>query len=36
MKDGDINIFLGRKNFDIKANSFFDNFKDGSIPAKVS
>ena len=35
MKDGNVNIFLGRKNFEITANSFFDNFKDGSIPAKV-
>ena len=35
MKDGDINMFLGRRSFEITANSFFDNFKDGSIPAKV-
>ena len=35
MKDGDISLFLGRKNFEITATSFFDNFKDGSIPAKV-
>jgi hypothetical protein len=35
MKDGNISIFLGRKNFEITATSFFDNFKDGSIPAKV-
>ena len=35
MKDGAINMFLGRKNFEITANSFFDNFKDGAIPAKI-
>ena len=35
MKDGEVNLFLGRKNFQLTANSFFDNFKDGAIPAKV-
>lgn len=35
MKDGAVNIFLGRKNFEIQANSFLDNFKDGDIPAKI-
>ena len=35
MKDGGISLFLGRKNFEITATSFFDNFKDGAIPAKV-
>jgi hypothetical protein len=35
MKDGNISIFLGRKNFEITATSFFDNFKDGTIPAKI-
>ena len=35
MKDGAVNIFLGRKNFEIKANSFMDNFKNGDIPAKI-
>jgi hypothetical protein len=36
MKDGDINLFLGRKNnYQISSNSFFDNFKDGAIPAKL-
>ena len=35
MTDGIVNIFLGRKNFEITANSFMDNFKDGDIPAKI-
>ena len=35
MKDGNISLFLGRKNFEITATSFFDNFKDGAIPAKI-
>ena len=36
MKNGDINLFLGRKNnYQISSNSFFDNFKDGAIPAKL-
>jgi len=35
MKNGDVNLFLGRKVYDITTNKFFDNFKDGAIPAKV-
>lgn len=35
MKDGNISLFLGRRNFEITATSFFDNFKDGAIPAKI-
>tara|TARA_Y100001938_G_scaffold61014_1_gene84840 strand:- start:1404 stop:3404 length:2001 start_codon:yes stop_codon:yes gene_type:complete len=35
MKNGDINLFLGRSSYQIQAGSFFDNFKDGSIPTKV-
>ena len=35
MQNGDVSLFLGRKNFQLTANSFFDNFKDGAIPAKV-
>ena len=36
MKDGKMNLFLGRKNkYELTAHSFFDNFKDVSIPAKV-
>ena len=35
MKDGAVSMFLGRRNFQIKANSFFDNFKEGDIPAKI-
>jgi len=35
MKDGAVNMFLGRKNFEITANTFSDNFKNGDIPAKI-
>lgn len=35
MKDGAVNMFLGRKNYEITANTFFDNFKNGDIPAKI-
>lgn len=35
IKNSQINLFLGTKNFQINTNSFFDNFKDGSIPAHV-
>tara|TARA_Y100000592_G_scaffold100630_1_gene181597 strand:- start:3956 stop:5947 length:1992 start_codon:yes stop_codon:yes gene_type:complete len=35
MKNGDVNLFLGRKNYQIQAGSFFDNFKDGSVPTKL-
>lgn len=35
VKDSNINLFLGRKNFQISPSSFLDNFKDGSIPAHM-
>ncbi len=35
MKDGNINLFLGKKNFQLSSNTFFDNFKDGAIPARI-
>ena len=35
LKDGTVSMFIGRKNYTITANTFFDNFKDGTIPAKV-
>jgi len=35
VKDGNISLFLGRKNYQLSANSFFDNFKDGAVPAKI-
>ena len=35
MKDGDISLFMGRKTYEISTSKYFDNFKDGSIPAKV-
>jgi hypothetical protein len=35
IKDEKINLFVGRKDFQINPTSFIDNFKDGSIPAHV-
>lgn len=35
LKDGNLSLFLGRKNLMISTSTFFDNFKDGSIPAHV-
>ena len=35
MKDGIVSMFIGRKNYQITADTFFDNLKDGSIPAKI-
>ena len=35
LKDGNISLFLGRKNFELTANTFFDNLKKGSIPTKI-
>ena len=35
IKDSDINLFLGTRRFEINSSSFFDNFKDGSIPANL-
>ena len=35
VKDGNISMFLGRKAHQLSANSFFDNFKDGAVPAKI-
>jgi hypothetical protein len=34
-KDGNLSLFLGRKNFNISSNAFFDNFKDGTIPSQI-
>jgi len=35
-KNGKINLFLGRKKYELSANTFFDNFKkDAVIPANV-
>lgn len=34
-KDGHINLFLGKKNYELSANSFLDNFKDATVPMKV-
>jgi hypothetical protein len=35
MKDGDVSLFLGAQNYQLSPNTFFDNFKDGSISSKV-
>lgn len=35
IKDGQLNIFLGKKSFQISSSTFIDNFKDGTIPANV-
>lgn len=35
VKDSEISMFLGHMNYEISANSFIDNFKDGTIPAKI-
>jgi hypothetical protein len=35
IKDSDINLFLGTRRFEINSSSFFDNFKDGAVPANL-
>ena len=35
LKDGNLSLFLGRKNLMLSTQTFHDNFKDGSIPAHV-
>ena len=35
LKDGNLSLFLGRKNMMLSASSFYDNFKDGSIPSHI-
>ena len=35
MKDGQVSLFLGKKNYALNADTFFDNLKDGTIPTKV-
>ena len=34
-KDGNLNLFLGKRHFNISTSSFFDNFKNGSIPSQI-
>lgn len=34
-KDGAVNLFLGVKNYELTAQTFFDNFKDGGVPKKM-
>lgn len=35
MKDGNINVFLGVKNFEVNNGTFLDNFKKGAVPSQV-
>jgi len=35
MKNGSVNLFLGKSRYELTAKTFFDNFKDGSIPTKT-
>jgi len=35
IKDSEISLFVGRKNFQISTNTLLDNFKNGDIPAHV-
>jgi hypothetical protein len=35
MKDGNLSLFMGLKNYTITTNSFFDKFKSGEIPTHV-
>ena len=35
MKDGVVSLFIGKQNYQLSSDSFFDNFKDGTIPVKV-
>ncbi len=35
MKDGVVSLFIGKQNYQLSSNTFFDNFKDGTIPIKV-
>jgi len=35
LKDGNVSIFIGNHNYQLTADSFFDNFIDGDIPIRV-
>jgi len=35
IKDGALSIFLGRKTYEMNAETFLDNFKNGAIPANI-
>lgn len=35
MKDGIVSLFIGRQTYQLSSSTFFDNFKDGTIPVKV-
>jgi len=35
MKNGNLSLFMGLKNFSIKADNFFDKFQSGNIPSHV-
>lgn len=35
LKDGVVSLFIGKQNYELTSNTFFDNFRDGTIPIKV-
>jgi hypothetical protein len=35
MKDGKVNMFVGRKRYQLQVGQFIDNFKDGTIPLHI-
>jgi hypothetical protein len=35
MKNGDVNMFLGRHNYQLSTHTFFDNYKETTLPTKV-
>jgi len=34
-KDGNINLFLGKRDLEVSVNTFLDNFKDGNVSEKI-
>jgi len=35
MKNGDVNMFLGNRNYQLSTHTFFDNYKETTLPTKV-
>ena len=35
MKNAEVNLFLGQRNYQVSTHTFFDNYKDETIPANV-
>lgn len=35
LKDGTVSLFIGSQNYELTADTFFDNFKEGDIPTRV-